>query len=107
MGVNDEGMHYVVRLGTEDMLTQLRARVDAGDASSATTRRITGLERELHLFPGVTSEQRGSRSARGAVRVGRVRRLETAGRLTGLRGDRGRRAGDPLARFSEVAAVLG
>lgn len=56
MGVNDGGMHYFVRLGTEDMLTHLRSRVDADEASSATTRRITELERELHQLPSVTFE---------------------------------------------------
>ena len=45
MKVEDEGILYLVRVGTEDMLTQLRSRSDAGDASTATAARIAGRAR--------------------------------------------------------------
>lgn len=51
--ITDEGMHYFVRIGTEDMLKHLRARPDAHEPSSATPARIAELERELAQLPAV------------------------------------------------------
>ncbi len=51
MGIEDDGIHYLVRAGTEDMLKQLRSRSDAGQANSATAARIAELEHELTQLP--------------------------------------------------------
>lgn len=56
MLLDDDGIQYLVRVGTEDMLAQLRSRSDAGDASSATAARIDELERELAQLPPVGVE---------------------------------------------------
>jgi len=53
MGITDEGMHDFVRIGTEDMLKQLRARPDAGETASTTAARIDELESELAQLPPV------------------------------------------------------
>lgn len=53
MGIDDDGMHYMVRIGTEVMLKQLRSRPDASDASSAAARMIEQVRGELDRLPAV------------------------------------------------------
>lgn len=51
MEITDEGMHYFVRVGTEEMLNDLRARPDVNEPPSDTAARIAELERELAQLP--------------------------------------------------------
>jgi hypothetical protein len=55
MGIDEEEASCLVRLGAETMLTELRSRPDAGEASSATAARIGELERELDQLPSIVS----------------------------------------------------
>lgn len=56
MGTDEGAASCLVRLGTETMLTELRSRPDAGEASRATAARIEALERELDQLPSVVSK---------------------------------------------------
>lgn len=56
MHITDEGVRFFVRVGTEDILKDLRGRPNAGEPSSSTAARIAELERELAQLPAVDIE---------------------------------------------------